>query len=168
MSAPLVVVELPDERLTQPCVNVTPGDEHVAILANLMVAMMHELPGCVGIAANQVGVELSLFVVDVSAHKKTTTSHGTIVMANPSVVEMTGRVTMREGCLSVPHFTVDVPRAERVTVVGIDPTGRPLRIVTEGFEARALLHEIDHLGGRTIIDRAPAPSAVHRRVRYLS
>jgi peptide deformylase len=63
-------------------------------------------------------------------------------------------VVMREGCMSVPHFTGNVARAAEVVVEGYEPgTGRYLRITADAMEARCLQHEIDHLDGYVFVDR---------------
>jgi peptide deformylase len=116
---------------------------------------------CVGLAATQLGDLTRIVAVDVSEHKKTTTSHGLLLLANPRVVAEDGAEVAREGCLSIPHLTANVRRATRIEVEadaltltdggGIEAAD--LQIETEGFEARCLLHEIDHLDGILFLDR---------------
>jgi peptide deformylase len=72
----------------------------------------------------------------------------------------------REGCLSVPDFTGDVLRAGRVVVRGVAPTGEVRTIEADAFEARALLHEIDHLDGLLFLDRVASHASVFRRRVY--
>ena len=69
------------------------------------------------------------------------------MLADPRVVAAQGAVVAREGCLSIPDLTANVRRATQVTVGGHDATGAPVSVDAEGFEARCLLHEIDHLDG---------------------
>ncbi len=121
-------------------------------LARDLVDTMRASPACVGLAAPQIGVPLRGFVVDVSEHPKTTTCHGTVVMFNPVVLEAGPHDVGREGCLSVPDLTANVRRAASLVVRGVDPDGEELVIATEGFEARAYQHEIDHLDGVLFID----------------
>ncbi|MGZ5316337.1 MAG: peptide deformylase [Solirubrobacterales bacterium] len=105
-------------------------------------------PGCVGIAAPQIGEPVRLIAVDVSGHPKAETSNGRLVLANPRVVEADGSEVMREGCLSIPELTANVRRATTVTVEHAEG-----RLRCEGFEARCVLHELDHLDGILFLDR---------------
>ncbi len=137
------------------------------LLANDLVETMYGTPGSVGIAAPQVGISVSLFVLDVSGHKKTSTCHGLIVMFNPEIVSASNPVIIREGCMSVPHLTGDVRRASEVVVRGLGIDGKEITIESDAFEARGLLHEIDHLAGKLFIDRIDGPHALYKRKRYL-
>jgi peptide deformylase len=122
-------------------------------LAKDLLDTMNASPACVGLAAPQIGVGVRAFVLDVSAHPKAKVSHGTIVMFDPVIVTSTGREVGREGCMSVPDWTANVARATEIVVQGISPDGSELVIATEGFEARAFQHELDHLDGMLILDR---------------
>jgi peptide deformylase len=138
-----------------------------AELIDDLVETMRASPACVGLAAPQIGVSERAFVVDVTGHPKTTTSHGLIAMINPVIVHSSGRVVGREGCMSVPDLTANVARATEIVVRGATPDGAELEISTEGFEARALQHEIDHLDGLLILDRvASLATDVFRRKNY--
>jgi peptide deformylase len=161
------VRRLPDPVLAHPCADVDPLAAEVVALADAMVALMRVSPHCVGIAAPQVGRAWRLFVLDTSGHKKARSAHGLVVLANPVVVEREGEETAREGCLSVPDLTGDVPRAARVVVSGVEPgTGRVRVVESDAFEARALQHEIDHVNGLLFLDRVRSPQGLHRRKRY--
>jgi peptide deformylase len=143
------------------------GDVTDEALITDLIDTMHASPACVGLAAPQIGVSKRAFVVDVSTHPKTTISHGLVAMFDPVVVESDGREKAREGCMSVPDLTANVIRATRVTVAGTAPDGSHLVVETEGFEARALQHEIDHLDGALILDRvASLTDDVFRRRVY--
>lgn len=108
-----------------------------------------------------------MIAVDVGGHPKTTKGHGLVVLINPTVVEASGREIGREGCMSVPDFTADVARATSLVVAGLSPGGDELVIATEGFEARAFQHEIDHLDGMLILDRVESlATGVFRRKTY--
>jgi peptide deformylase len=138
-----------------------------AELMDDLVETMRASPACVGLAAPQIGVSERAFVVDVTGHPKTTTSHGLIAMINPVIVHSSGRMVGREGCMSVPDLTANVARATEIVVRGAAPDGADLEISTEGFEARALQHEIDHLDGLLILDRvASLATDVFRRKTY--
>jgi len=89
------------------------------------------------------------------------------VLINPIILITEGEEFKEEGCLSVPNFNVDVKRAARVQVEGIDINGKPVKIESEGLIARVLQHEIDHLEGRTLLAHSSAlkRNMYHRRVK---
>jgi peptide deformylase len=132
-----------------------------------LVDTMRASPACVGLAAPQLGVDRRAIVVDVTGHAKTKTCHGLVCLIDPIVVDSSGREVAREGCMSVPDWTANVARFKSVVVQGVDPTGTERVIATDGFEARALQHEIDHLDGLLILDRVSSLSTdVFRRKSY--
>ncbi|GAB1643464.1 peptide deformylase [Krasilnikovia sp. MM14-A1259] len=164
----LPVVAAPDPVLSRPGAEVDPTDPEIVQLAADLVATMRVSPGCVGLAAPQVGVSAQVFSVDVTQHPKTATTHGTFVLCNARVVEASRWRPGREGCMSVPDLTGDVKRAGRVVVEAVLPgTGEAVRIVTDAFEARALQHEIDHCAGKLFLDRVAGAHAVYQRKVYL-
>ncbi|HEX2359877.1 MAG TPA: peptide deformylase [Solirubrobacterales bacterium] len=119
-------------------------------------------PGCVGLAAPQVGEPVRIVAVDVSEHPKAETSNGLLLLANPRVVETEGGEVAREGCLSIPDLTANVRRATRIAV---EHSGG--RVECEGFEARCVLHEIDHLDGILFLDRVLSlADDIFQRKRY--
>ncbi|MEO8518173.1 MAG: peptide deformylase [Dermatophilaceae bacterium] len=162
------VVRAPDEVLSTKGRDVDPtGPEAIELAADLL-ATQSVSPGCVGLAAQQVGVAARMFSVDVSGHVKTRTCHGAFVMCNAVVVSATRKERGREGCMSVPDFTGDVARARRLVVRGQLPvTGQWVEITTDGFEAVALQHEIDHTDGLIFLDRVSGPHGIHPRRTYL-
>jgi peptide deformylase len=165
----LPVVTAPDAVLSTPSVEVDPADPEVAQLAADLIATQRVSPGCVGLAAPQVGVGWRVFSLDVTRHPKARTVHGEYVVVNPRVVSATRNEKGREGCMSVPDLTGDVKRATRITVEGFLPgSGEKVLIETDAFEARALQHEIDHLDGALFIDRVAGPHALHARKVYLA
>lgn len=141
--------------------------ELVERVAEDLLETMRSHPGCVGLAAPQFGDLLRMIVVDVSEHRKTTTSHGLLLLVNPVVVDSDGAEVAREGCLSIPDLTANVRRATRITLEALTPAGQTVEIETEGFEARCLLHEIDHLDGILFLDRVDSLTTdVFRRKNY--
>ena len=143
-------------------------DPEVVQLAADLLATQAMSPGCVGIAANQVGVGSRIFSVDVSGHPKTRQCHGPFVLVNPRLVDASRPEKGREGCMSVPDLTGDVKRATRVVVAGAQPvSGNELTLRTDAFEARALLHELDHIDGKLFLDRVAGAHAVYKRKVYL-
>ena len=136
-----------------------PGE--IARVARDLEDTMDAFGHCVGLAATQLGEMLRIVVVDVSGHRKAPSSNGRLMLVNPRIVAAEGAAVGREGCLSIPDLTANVRRATRIEVEAGDR-----RLVSEGFEARCLQHEIDHLDGLLFLDRVDSLTAdVFRRVR---
>lgn len=164
----LPVVRAPAAVLSQPAPYVDPQAPETVRLAADLVATMRVSPGCVGLAACQVGVAAHVFAVDVTGHPKARTVHGTFVLCNARVEEATRKEKGREGCMSVPDLTGDVKRATRLVVSGQLPgSGDHVTVETDAFEARALQHEIDHCDGYLFLDRVSGAHAVYPRQTYL-
>ena len=159
------VLRLPERVLKKRAEDVAGGD--VQSLVDDLIETMRASPACVGLAAPQVGVLQRVIVVDVTGHPKTKTCHGLVALVDPSIVDSSGKDSGREGCMSVPDLTANVTRSKRVAVSGTLPDGSRAVIVTDGFEARAFQHEIDHLDGMLILDRvASLATDVFRRQTY--
>ena len=141
-------------------------DDTARALAADLVDTMRASPACVGIAATQIGVGMRAFSVDVSGHKKARSCHGEVVLFDPEVLLSHGPVVGREGCMSVPDLTGDVARASTVVVRGLTVEGAERVIEADAFEARALLHEIDHLDGLLFLDRVSSHESLFRRKVY--
>lgn len=164
----LDVVRAPDPVLSRPGAAVDPTAPEIVQLAADLVATMRVSPGCVGLAAPQVGLSVKLFCVDVSEHPKTRGHHGMFVLCNAEILSASRNEKAREGCMSVPDLTGDVKRASRLVVRGQDPGSGAERIIeAEGFEARALQHELDHCAGLLFLDRVAGAHGVHARKTYL-
>ena len=162
------VVRAPADVLAQPCPQVDPCAPETRQLAADLVATMRVSPGCVGLAANQIGVAAHVFSLDVREHPKTRTSHGIFVLVNAEVASATRKERGREGCMSVPDFTGDVKRATRLTVTGALPgSGERVSLTTDAFEARAIQHELDHLAGLLFLDRVAGAHHIYPRKTYL-
>jgi peptide deformylase len=150
--ATLDILTLPDERLRLPSDPVVDFDQDLwTFIADLEETRLAG-PSAVGIAAPQVGRHQRIVIVDCSARPKVD-NHGHLVLVNPEIVHWEGFELGREGCLSVPDYTGNVIRATRLGLTAQDPQGVPLALELEGFEARALQHELDHLDGLLFIDR---------------
>jgi peptide deformylase len=89
--------------------------------------------------------------------------NGRLVLVNPEIVERDGKVTGREGCLSVPDYTGNVLRADSVRVRAQDVVGGVQEIACSGFESRAIQHEMDHLDGKLFLDRVLSSRELFRR-----
>ena len=141
--------------------------ELVETVAADLLDTMRAHTGCVGLAAPQLGELVRMIVVDVTGHRKTTACHGLMLLLNPVVVRSSGAEVAREGCLSIPQLTANVRRATELVLAASTPAGEAVEIETEGFEARCLLHEIDHLDGILFLDRVDSLSRdVFRRKTY--
>ena len=163
--AVLSVLRLPARVLKQRAEEMGEGRDRQ--LAEDLVDTMRASPACVGLAAPQIGIARRAIAVDVSVHPKTTTSHGLVVLYDPVIIKSEGREVGREGCMSVPDLTAEVGRALSIVVQGVTPEGDERVIATEGFEARAFQHEVDHLDGLLILDRvASLATDVFRRKTY--
>lgn len=110
-------------------------------------------PGAVGIAAPQIGHAQRVVIVDISGGKKPHPNHGHLILVNPEITHWEGFELGREGCLSVPDYTGNVIRAQKIHLSAYDAKGNKLEFDMEGYEARAVQHEIDHLDGMLFLDR---------------
>ncbi|MCG6934515.1 MAG: peptide deformylase [Proteobacteria bacterium] len=150
--AVLDILHYPDPRLKQTSVPVESFDEALRMFVADLEETMRAGPGGVGIAAPQVGRFERIVIIDVSSKPKIK-QHGRLVLINPEILAWEGMVKGREGCMSVPDFTGNVIRAESVRLSAQDEQGDSREFEMEGFEARAVQHEIDHLDGLLFLDR---------------
>ena len=140
------VLRYPHPLLKQVC-RPALRDEAVRVAQDLLDTM-RSFPGCVGLAAPQIGEPVRVAVVDVREHPRAETSNGLLTLVNPRVEHAEGAAIAREGCLSIPDLTANVKRATKILVRAGD-----VRAECEGFEARCVLHELDHLDGILFLDR---------------
>jgi peptide deformylase len=139
-----------DTVLHAPCREVTAFDGALSQLIEDMYATMYAARG-VGLAANQIGLPLRVFVYD-CPDDEDRRHLGHVV--NPRLVEADGvTVSGPEGCLSLPGIEAGTPRFDHAVVEGVDRTGGPVRVEATGFFARCLQHETDHLDGGVFTDR---------------
>jgi peptide deformylase len=150
--AVLEVLIYPDPRLREVARPVAAVDNVIHALADDLAETMYAAPG-IGLAANQVGIPLRIFVVDIAAEDERNDLH---VFINPEITEMRGRHLWREGCLSFPDVAEDVRRAEWVRVRALDTKGQQFEVEAEGLFAVAIQHETDHLNGVLMIDQVNA------------
>lgn len=140
------IVTIGDEALRKHCKPQEKFDRKLATLLKDMADTMYKAEG-VGLAAPQVGILRRIAVVDI-----TDDHSGLLELVNPQIVEEDGTQTGREGCLSLPGRQGVVTRPMKVKVRFQDRNGESFELETEGFEARAVCHELDHLDGRLYID----------------
>ncbi len=146
----MIVRQYPDAVLRVPANQVAPDDPDLRALVERMKRVMNDAHG-VGLAAPQIGVLKRLLVY------RRVDEDDPIVLVNPELTELSDeRETDTEGCLSLlgGDLVVPVERSLRLVATGVDEHGEPVRIEAEGMEARVLQHEVDHLDGVLIIDRA--------------
>ncbi|NLW47734.1 MAG: peptide deformylase [Firmicutes bacterium] len=129
--------------LRQKSREITKITKKIKVLAQDMLDTMYQANG-VGLAAPQVGISERIVVIDVGT--------GPIVLINPVITKAEGKNRDVEGCLSLPGRNEYVTRAEKVSVVALDLTGKQINLTGEGLLARAFQHEIDHLNGILFID----------------
>lgn len=106
----------------------------------------------IGLAANQINKDLSIFVIDENLAKE-----GSVPEAffNPEITEYSkGQDELEEGCLSIPGFEVSIKRPKKIKIKAVDENGNKIKFKVRGFLARVLQHETDHLNGITIKDRS--------------
>jgi len=134
-----------DPVLRERALGVVAFDRGLRKLAKRMIRIMHDAPG-VGLAAPQVGALQRLLVYDVNEDPR--------VLVNPVLDEFSEELeAFDEGCLSVPGVTMPVERPVSLRVRAFDAAGESLEFKAEGFEARVIQHEYDHLEGVLIVDR---------------
>ena len=160
------VLALPDPFLQRPSAKVGTVDADALALAADLLDTMRGRTACVGLAAPQIGVGLRAFAVDVTGHRKARSCAGELVLFDPELVSAAAPEVGREGCLSIPDLTGDVARATQVVVRGVGVDGAERVVEADAFEARALLHELDHLDGLLFLDRVASAHAVYRRKVY--
>jgi peptide deformylase len=150
--AHLNILLYPDERLKQASQPVKEFSEDLKSFIHDLEKTFRSFPGCVGIAAPQVGRFERIVLVDIS-HKPQHANHGFLVLINPEITFFEGRSIGREGCLSVPDYTGKVERAKSISMEALNENGDKHVFQMSGYEARAVQHEIDHLDGKLFLDR---------------
>jgi len=162
----LDILKLPDPRLKQVSEPVDSFDQSLRdFIADLEETRLAG-PGAVGIAAPQVAHFRRIVILDLSSRPKTP-NHGHLVLINPEITHWEGFAMGREGCLSVPDYTGNVIRATQIRLKAQDADGVEHQYEMEGFEARAVQHELDHLDGLLFVDRVVSRRTdLHRRKVY--
>ena len=147
------ITKIPDKILTKKMEKVKVDDIKKGLYQDLILDMrkaMAENNG-VGLAANQVGKDLSIFVID-----KTLAEENKVpdVFINPEITEYSKDIDeTEEGCLSIPDYWVPIKRAKKIKIKFVDENGNKQKFKARGFLARVLQHETDHLNGLTIQNR---------------
>ncbi len=162
----LEIITISNPLLKQISLPVEDISDRVRGLAENMRQTINAKERCVGIAAVQVGVLARVIVVDVSLNPRPHRNNGLLIMINPVITYASGKISSREGCLSVPDFTGYVTRKKKIEVEYTDLNGKKQMLKTDGFEAIVIQHEIDHLDGKVFLDRVSSlKTDVFRRER---
>ena len=151
----LPIITAPDPILKQKSLPIEKVDEKIrALMDNMLKTMIHD-GGAAGLAAVQVGVLKRVMVLDLQNDDETVRPEGfyPLYIANPVVIRHSEEmVTAFEGCLSVPEQRIEVPRPEEVTIQYLDYDNNKKFISADGWLARVIQHEMDHLDGKLLID----------------
>jgi peptide deformylase len=142
----LEILTMPDERLRKKAAIIEQiTDKHRQMLDDMLETMYEE--GGVGLAATQVNIHERMFVMDVS-----TARNEPVKLINPEIIAFEGELDMEEGCLSVPGIYAKVTRPQKLTVKYLNENGETQETTLEGYSAKCIHHEIDHLNGVVFID----------------
>ena len=158
MAKILEIKKYPDKILLKKCKLVEKITEKELELFNNMLSTMHQEQG-IGLAAPQIGISQMLFVADIG--------EGPILLANPEVIKVKGKDKMEEGCLSVPDALVNIERPYEVIVKGVNEKGKVVEIKARGLLARVIMHEMDHLNNKLIIDYMYLLQKIKFKLKYV-
>ncbi|MBT3348419.1 MAG: peptide deformylase [Thiotrichales bacterium] len=143
----LKIIKHPDPKLRKKAAAVTEITPELLTLADDMLETMYAAPG-IGLAATQIGRQLSLVVIDISEEKDQP-----LTLINPLITKLSsGVVVNEEGCLSVPGIYEEVERAESVTLNYTNSEGEEIELETDGVLAICIQHELEHLDGKLFVD----------------
>lgn len=148
------IIILPDPILKRKIASVTLEEVKNGSLKELILDMKKTMidSNGVGLAANQVGIDKAVFVID---EPLADNSGSPSVFINPEITDYSKEVDiMEEGCLSIPSFYSEITRSKKIKIKAIDENGVKFKIIAKGLLARVLQHETDHLNGVTIKDRS--------------
>ncbi len=149
----LRILQYPDPRLRTKAKRVEAFDDRIKKIIKDMFQTHYAQENCAALAATQLDIENPpmITVIDFSEHK-----NHPLCLVNPEIVEREGEQTLEEGCMSVAsenHSIFDkVTRPNKIRVKALDADGKPLDFIAEGFLAKCIQHEVDHLHGKIFID----------------
>ncbi|MFZ9594474.1 MAG: peptide deformylase [Bdellovibrionia bacterium] len=166
--AKLKIYTFPDDVLAKKAQPIAHVDRSYYRIADDMLETMYFAPG-IGLAANQVGILSRILVIDVDydleeieegaqagaevVGSSVIKNKKPQIIINPEIVHREGNILFSEGCLSVPEYTAEVKRAEKLKLSYQDVDGVSRTLSAEGLLAVAIQHEMDHLDGKLFIDR---------------
>ena len=140
----------PAPILKKVAAKITRIDDATRQLAEDMLETMYQAPG-VGLAAPQVGRSIALIVVDPATGDEAPPDP--MILVNPEIISCSGSTAMVEGCLSVPDYSAEVSRYQKIVVKALNLDEEEVEMTLEDFPAIVIQHEIDHLNGTLFIDR---------------
>ncbi|MDD4278710.1 MAG: peptide deformylase [Candidatus Sumerlaeales bacterium] len=146
------ILKYPNFILRQVSKPADPSSSETIQVVNDLVDTLNAQTG-VGVSAPQIGASLQIIVIDATRARRPVPNHGPLVLINPEILSREGKISFREGCMSVPDFVAHITRASIIRVNALTPDGKSICFETEGFEAVIIQHEIDHLYGKLFIDR---------------
>jgi len=153
------LVYFPNPALNKPCVEVTEFNEELYELLDAMKDIMVRCNG-IGISANQVGSDKRVFIMQEQGKVESSI----VEFINPTIVKVDDNLQMdQEGCLSTPGVYVPISRPEKVIVDAFNRKGEPFRGVLIDIEARCGLHEMEHLDGKSYLEKT---NRQNRRMAY--
>lgn len=147
------ITKIPNKILTKATEKVELKDIKNGSLKELVLDMKKTMKknGGIGLAANQINKDLSIFVIDEKLAEEKGVPE---VYLNPEIAEHSkDQDEMEEGCLSIPNYSVQIRRSKKIKIKALDENGKKIKLKARGFLARILQHEIDHLSGLVIKDR---------------
>jgi peptide deformylase len=158
------IVVAPDPVLRTKCQPVLPEElPKLAKKAEQMAKLMYKAEGC-GLAAPQVGIAKRLIVVDTAPRGEDKDfTPNPVFLVNPVITRLDGeKAVASEGCLSLPGISIDIERSQFIEIDALDLDGDEIHIEAEGFSARALQHELDHLDGITMFEHLDAIERIEK------
>ena len=145
----LNILTFPDPRLRKKAIPITAFDKDLEKKADDMLFTMYEDKG-IGLAATQVDIHERLIVIDLSEDRSEP-----LIIINPSYIVLDDTLEVsKEGCLSIPTFQQEVPRAKEIELTYQDLNGREQKLIADGLLGYCIQHEIDHLNGKLLVDYA--------------
>lgn len=168
--ANLAILHYPEKALRKPAKAIKEVTDETRQIAERMIELMYDAEG-IGLAAPQVGLSISLFVLDIPTGDKNSpdsdppsATTDAMVFINPKLLAFEGpSEPYEEGCLSLPDIRGDVLRPPIVTVEATDENGKRFKLRAGGLLARCIQHEFDHLQGILILDKMTQMSRIKNR-----
>jgi peptide deformylase len=142
------ILQFPDPLLGRPGKQVTVFDENLKTVVNNMFETHYSQENCAALAATQLGLEMRITVIDFSDEK-----NQPLCLINPEIIEKSGSHQEEEGCMSVAGVSAKVTRASKIKVKYQDVNGEEHQMSADGFMAKCIQHEVDHLNGILYLER---------------
>ena len=147
------IIQFPDERSSQVAQPVEAVNAEIKQIINNMFKTLYSAKNCAALAASQLDIPWSdniprrITVIDFSPNKDQP-----LCLVNPEISEQTGETLLKEGCMSVAVAVAAVKRFEKIKVKALDAEGKTIKFNADGFMAKCIQHEVDHLDGRIFLD----------------